>query len=119
LDLAAKSESGDGTLATVFTEQTLVRSRSVVGRAVAGETFIVPADAKVGDMATIYTFNGTGSLIWELLETPRTVSEIAVAIAKQYNVDRERAERDVTDFISEMKAVGLVDVPALAAIAGD
>jgi hypothetical protein len=106
-------------LATLFTEQTLVRSRSVVGRVVAGETLIVPANAKVGDMATIYTFNGTGSLIWELLESPRTVSEIAAAVAKQYSVDKARAESDVTDFVSEMKAVGLVDVPALAAIAGD
>jgi hypothetical protein len=119
LTLAAKSESGGGTLATVFTEQTLVRSRSVVGRVVAGETLIVPANAKVGDMATIYTFNGTGSLIWQLLESPRTVSEMAMAVAKQYNVDQARAESDVADFVSQMKAVGLVDVPVMAAIAGD
>jgi hypothetical protein len=119
LTLAAKFESGGGTLATVFVEQTLVRSRSVVGRVVAGETLIVPANAKVGDLATIYSFNGTGSLIWELLELPRTVSEMAVAVAREYNIDQARAERDVTDFVNEMKAVGLVDVPALAAVAGD
>jgi hypothetical protein len=116
---AAKSESADKTLTTIFTEQTLIRSRSVVGRVVAGETLIVPADAKVGDMATIYSFNGTGSLIWELLESPRTVAEIAAAVSKQYNVDQTRAEDDVANFVSEMQAVGLVHAPALAAIAGD
>ena len=30
-----------------------------------------------------------------------------------------QAERDVTSFVGEMKAVGLVEVPAAAAIAGD
>jgi hypothetical protein len=86
---------------------------------VAGETLIVPIRAKVGDLASIYSFNGTGSLIWKLLESPRTVTDLAAAVAREYDVDLAQAEGDVTDFVDEMKAVGLVEVPASMAMAGD
>ena len=102
-------------------DETLVRSQAVVARVVAGETLIVPIRAKVGDLASIYSFNGTGSLIWKLLESPRTVAELAAAVAQAYEVEPAQAELDVTSFVSEMKSVGLVEVPATAfvAMAGD
>ena len=67
--------------------ETLVRSQSVVARVVAGETLIVPIRAKVGDLASIYSFNGTGTLIWQLLESPRTMAQLATAVAESYQVD--------------------------------
>ena len=106
-------------MATISAEQTFVRSQSVVARVVAGETLIVPVRAKVGDLASIYSFNGTGSLIWKLLESPRSVAQLAAAVAQEYEVDPAQAEQDVTSFVSEMKAVGLVEVPASLAMAGD
>jgi len=102
-------------------DEMLVRSQAVVARVVAGETLIVPVRSKVGDLASIYSFNGTGSLIWKLLESPRTVAQLAAAVAQEYQVEPAQAERDVTNFVSEMKSVGLVEVPAasLVAMAGD
>jgi len=108
-------------MATMLRDEILIRSESVVARVVAGETLIVPVRAKVGDLASIYSFNGTGSLIWKLLESPRTVAQLATAVAQAYEVDPAQAERDVTNFVSEMKSVGLVEVQAAAsaAMAGD
>ena len=103
----------------IFKDQNFVRSASVVARVIAGETLIVPVRSKVGDLASIYSFNGTGSLIWKLLDSPKTVMELAAAVAREYEVDAVRAERDVTEFVSEMKAVGLVEVTASMAMAGD
>jgi Coenzyme PQQ synthesis protein D (PqqD) len=100
-------------------DQSFVRSQSVVARVIAGETLIVPVRAKVGDLASIYSFNGTGSLIWKLLESPKTVTDLAAAVAREYEVEPAHAERDVTEFVSEMKAVGLVEVAASMAMAGD
>ena len=99
--------------------ETLVRSQSVVARVVAGETLIVPIRAKVGDLASIYSFNGTGTLIWQLLESPRTVAQLATAVSESYQVDPAQAEQDVTNFVSEMKSVGLVEIPASMAMAAD
>ena len=106
-------------MATVNRDDVFVRSQSVVARVVAGETLIVPVRAKVGDLASIYSFNGTGTLIWKLLESPRTVAELATAITQEYEVAAEKAELDVTQFVVEMKAVGLVEVPVPAAMAAD
>ena len=115
-----KSETGEmEPLATLVKEETFLRSQSVVARVVSGETLIVPVRANVGDLASIYSFNGTGSLIWKLLESPRTVTELATAVAQEYEVEPAQAERDVTEFVHEMKAVGLVEVPASVAMAGD
>ena len=106
-------------MTSTLSQQAFVRSQSVVARVVAGETLIVPVRGRVGDLASIYSFNGTASLIWKLLESPRTVAELAAAVAQEYQVERELAERDVTEFVSEMKAVGLVEVPVFVAMAGD
>ncbi len=86
---------------------------------VGGETLIVPIRGKVGDLASIYSFNGTGSLIWKLLESSKTLTELASAVSREYEVEPARAERDVMNFVEELKAVGLVEVPASLAMAGD
>jgi hypothetical protein len=95
---------------TASYEQVFTRSRSVVSRVVAGETLIVPVRGKVGDLASIYSFNGTGSLIWQLLDTPRVLAELLEAVAREYEVEPEQAQKDVQQFLNEMLSVGLVDV---------
>ena len=54
-------------MSDTFESEKFIRSQSVVARVVAGETLIVPIRGKVGDLASIYSFNGTGTLIWKLL----------------------------------------------------
>ena len=91
-------------------EQLFTRSRSVVSRVVAGETLIVPVRGKVGDLASIYSFNGTGSLIWKLLDTPRGLTDLIDAVEREYEVEKEQAQKDVTQFLNDMLSVGLLDV---------
>ncbi len=93
-------------MANVLKEETFVRSQAVVGRVVGGETLIVPVRAKVGDLASIYSFNGTASLIWKLLDAPRTVPELAMAVAEEYQVEVAQAEQDVAAFVAQMKSSG-------------
>ena len=103
----------------MWKSEAFIRSTSVVARVVAGETLIVPVRAKVGDLASIYNFNGTGTLIWKLLESPRTVAELAASVVEEYDVDLTQAERDVREFVEEMKNAGLIEVPKALAMAGD
>lgn len=106
-------------MAETLDGQTLTRSRSVVARVVSGETLIVPIRGKVGDLASIYSFNGTGTLIWKLLEAPKTIEQLAASVAQEYEVDSVQAKVDVTNFVTEMKAVGLVEFAGSVAMAGD
>jgi hypothetical protein len=105
-------------LETILDEQILIRSKAVVSRVVAGETLIVPVRGKVGDLASIYSFNTTGSLIWKLLETPKALAELVEAVAQEYNVERERAEQDTKRFVEEMLSVGLVEASEFVAMPG-
>jgi hypothetical protein len=98
--------------------QLLVRSRAVVSRVVGGETLIVPIRGKVGDLASIYSFNETGTLVWRLLETPRTLAELIADVAQEYNVERPRAEQDVKQFVNDVLSVGLAEVQNSVTVAG-
>jgi hypothetical protein len=91
-------------------EQVFVRSQAVVSRRIAGETLIVPVRGKVGDLASIYSFNQTGSLIWQLLESPKSASELISIVEQEYAVSREQAEQDVKQFLHDMQTVDLVQV---------
>jgi Coenzyme PQQ synthesis protein D (PqqD) len=106
-------------VSNLWRPETFIRSQSVVARVVAGETLIVPVRAKVGDLASIYSFNGVGTLIWKLLESPRKVAELAAAVVEEYDVDLAQAEHDVREFVEEMKIAGLIEVPKAMAMAGD
>jgi len=117
LKLARKIQNSYGN--SMPDHEKIVRSQSVVAREVAGETLIVPIRGKVGDLASIYSFNGTGSLIWKLLQAPRTVEELANAVGAEFEIEATVAERDVAGFVNELKAVGLVQVLADVALAGD
>jgi hypothetical protein len=98
-------------------EQIFRRSRSVVSRVVAGETLIVPVRGKVGDLASIYSFNGTGSLIWQLLDAPRSLTELIDAVEQVYEVGQEQAQKDVAQFLNDMLSVGLVELcPRVATV---
>src|SRR5438552_15944788 len=86
-------------------QQVFFRSQSVVSRIVAGETLIVSIGGRVGYLASIYSFNGTGSLIWQMLESPRTAVELVEAVAQEFEVERVRAEQDVKGLVRERLVV--------------
>jgi hypothetical protein len=91
-------------------QQVYVRSQAVVSRRIAGETLIVPVRGKVGDLASIYGFNATGSLIWETLESPKPLADLINAVQQEYAVSSEQAEQDVKQFLNDTLSAGLVEV---------
>lgn len=105
----------DRSLSSDFSDRMFIRSRTVVSRNIAGETLIVPIRGKVGDLASIYSFNGTASLIWRLLEEPRTVAELSCAVECEYEVEPAQSQNDVEQFLEELLSVELIEAsPTLA-----
>jgi len=94
--------------------QLFVRSQSVVSRRVAGETLIVPVRGKVGDLASIYSFNPTGSLIWQSLESPKGLDELVSIVESEYAVECDQARQDVKQFLHDMLAADLVQISGAA-----
>lgn len=52
--------------------------------------------------------NPIGARIWELLEQDRTPDEIAGQLVADYAISYARAESDLTAFLAELAARGLV-----------
>ncbi len=85
------------------------KSEAVVSRAVAGETVVVPVRGGVGDLGSVYTFNGVGSEVWEMVDGGRTAGEMAAEIERRYEVPGGQALRDVEQFLDELSREGLVE----------
>ena len=105
-------------LAEPHPQQVFVRSQSVVSRRVAGETLIVPVRGKVGDLASIFSFNPTGSLIWQSLESPKGLAELVSIVEQEYAVEQDQAERDVKQFLHDMLSADLVQIREQLQMAG-
>jgi hypothetical protein len=84
------------------------RSQAVVSRQISGETLVVPIRGKVGDLASIYSFNETGSVLWSALEHPKSLEDITSLLCQSFEVGWDDARRDADAFVREMQAAGLL-----------
>lgn len=53
-----------------------------------------------------------GSRIWEMIESPVTVSDLIKTLLGQFDVDRETCEQDVLAFLGELDDAGIIQVHA-------
>lgn len=83
---------------------------AVVARYVAGETLVLPVRGDIGDLACFYSFNGTGTTIWEALEKPKNFRDLCDVIDRKYDVGRKKTEEDVALFVREICSLGLAKV---------
>lgn len=54
------------------------------------------------------TLNRTAVLIWKSLQAGKSVAEIAVLTAKEFDVSEEKAAADIAKFIEQLKTKGLI-----------
>ena len=87
-------------------------SSDVVASPVSGELALLDMERDV-----YFTLNGTGAHVWSLLDTPRTVSEIATSLSRTFEMPEEDCFADAEALIESMNENGLVhsvDRPAHA-----
>ena len=49
-----------------------------------------------------YGLNGMGSVIWNMIDDPKSVSEICLQLEKEYDVEKETCEQEVMAFLNSM-----------------
>lgn len=62
------------------------------------------------DQGMYFGLEGTGPRIWSLLEQPRTVGEVCDALVREFDIDPEECEREVIDFLEELRDAQLIRV---------
>jgi hypothetical protein len=64
---------------------------------------VIPTDSTLLDVGAMITLNETSALIWQELEKGSDEKSIAKKLASEYNVDKETAFNDVSEFINILK----------------
>ena len=89
---------------------------------ISGKSIVVAAKDQVscdlaGEAAILNIKNGVyygldpvGARIWSLMQEPRAVAEIQNTITGEYDVEPERAGRDLVELLQKLLAEGLIEV---------
>lgn len=79
------------------------KSSDIVFRQIGGEYILVPIRHKVGDLENIYTLNEVAARIWELIDGKNDIERIRDYIAREFEIDSNTAEKDIAEFIEQLK----------------
>jgi len=94
---------------TITMDSILFPSEDIVAREIEGELIIIPLTAGIGDLEDeLFTLNETAKAIWKQLDGKKTLAEIAIILASEYNTDLGKIESDVLGLIGELFKRGIV-----------
>ena len=91
-----------------YLERRYEKDPNMVYRMIADEFILVPIRSHVADLESIYTLDGVGARIWELIDGQRKVKEIRDVIVEEYDVTPEMAEADLVEFLQQLEAIGAI-----------
>jgi hypothetical protein len=90
--------------------QTYAKEPNFVARKIAGEMVLVPIKQKADDLDCIFTLNGTGAYIWEIIDGSMTTVQIRDALVDKYEVTPEQAKVDLVEFLDQLEEIGAVSL---------
>ena len=96
--------TGVQTCALPISSTVVRRGNRALAEQVAGETVLLDAEGDV-----YLRLNPSGTRLWEALENPATVGELASVLERRYELEPEVALADTLAFVAEMSARGLID----------
>jgi hypothetical protein len=82
----------------------VVAARDQLSSEVGGETVILNLPAGL-----YFGLDEVGTRVWALVQRPLSVDRICEALMQEFDVETERCERAVLDFLAEMERAGLVE----------
>jgi len=91
-----------------FLQKTFQTAPDFVSRIIADETILVPIRSSASDVDYIFCLNEIATRIWELLDGEKQVKEIRDTIVSEFEVDLEKAEAELADFLQQLQSVGAI-----------
>jgi len=65
------------------------------------------------DAGKYYGVNAVGARVWELLETPRTISQLCAQICEEFDIDPSTCQTALLKFADELIANGVASPSAV------
>lgn len=101
--MTSEQPSGDLSWDTV-----LAKRDEIVSREIAGETILVPIRGKLVDLQRIFSVNPVGAHIWQQIDGMRTLADVRDSVVETFDVEQERAEADILEFVAELAEAELI-----------
>lgn len=88
-------------------DSTIVATSQQVSYRLDGEAVVLDLGGGV-----YYSLNPVAARVWDLINRPRTVTEILGVLLHEYDVDAERCEQDLLQLLRELAARDLIAIEA-------
>jgi len=87
------------------------KKENIVTRQIAGETLLVPIYGDLANMEKIFTLDPVAAFIWDQLDGTKSLKDIREGVIDAFDVKKEEAETDMSEFIDELLKARLIDTP--------
>ena len=85
------------------------KNSAFIAREIAGEIIIIPISREAHQLSAIYNLNNEVAVrIWKLINGKRTLSKIKEKILQEFDVQEQRLNKDLQEFISDLEKVGAI-----------
>lgn len=84
---------------------TVVAKENHVATTVDGETILLNKET-----GTYQGLSGVGPRVWEIIQEPTTVGALVETVSTEYDVEPQRCERDIREFLREMATERLIEI---------
>lgn len=92
---------------SVDTHSVVCQSQDQVASEVDGEVVMMSIEK-----GNYYGLNPVGSRIWQLIETPVSVSALCDQLSEEFEVDRDTCQSEVLALLAELEAQSLIEIGA-------
>lgn len=83
--------------------------KEFIAREIAGEYVLVPTGATTQEFNGLITLSETAKFIWDQLEKVDSFNSLVEAIVEEYEIDKETAAQDATDFLNSLAMNGFIE----------
>lgn len=77
-------------------------------RQVAGERVAVPVGEAVRKFSGMISLNDSAAFLLQLLQTEQTTETLLDAVLKEFEISKDDARKDISEFLSVMDTLGLL-----------
>lgn len=84
------------------------KKHDIVFRKIADEAILVPIRGNVADMHRLFMLNPVAEFIWQHFEQNTSLDAICMKLEDDFDVSREQAEKDLSEFVLELQKFDLI-----------